>query len=304
MRNTTTLLLVLALVGLTGLASAQSVMPMPAFSNTYTYTFSRGFYMQAPVDFTIVGLQVPDESQNGTQNVVVYKPVALPPYIPGTTGGLQFFKAGEPSNIVIPCRIPFKAGEWVGILGACGNATTLHNSYGSGPFQSNVLGTVTSIYRFGMQANFVANQGNANYWGTPLGSLGRVWVHVSSASVSGSGSGSPGTDLDFTLSAAGDPNLPYQLGSSFGNGPIPIDNRSLELSPDNLLVLSVGGLIPAFFQNYSGILDSSGKASARLAIPNLPVLKGIRIYTAFVTLNPSAPTGVQSISNSFLFTIQ
>ena len=277
---------------------------MPAFSNTYTYHFSRGFYMQAPVDFTIVGLQVPDESQNGTQNVVVYKPSAVPPYIPGTTGGLQFFKAGEPSNIVIPCRIPFKKGEWVGILGACGNATTLHNSYGSGPFQSNVLGTATSIYRFGMQANFVANQGTGNYWGTPSGSVGRVWVHVSQASIIGSGSGSPGTNLDFTLSAPGDPNLPYQVGSSFSNGPIPIDTRALELTPDDLLVLSAGGLVPAIFQGYSGMLDSSGQGSARLAIPNLPVLKGIRIYTAFVTLSPTAPSGVQSIASSFLFTIQ
>lgn len=294
---------ILALLVLAGVASAQTVMPMPPFTSTYTYTFTRGFYFQAPVDFTITGMQVPDESKDGRQNVAIYRHSAAPAYIPGVAGNLVFYKAGEPSNIVIPCSVNFKKGEFVCILGACGDISTLHNSYGSGPFQSNVLGSATTLHRMGMQSNFMINNGAGNIWGTPSGSVGRVHVHVSSASVTGSGSGTPGTAIDFTLKSAADAGLPYQLGSSFGNGPIPIDTRNLELSPDSLLFLSVSGAVPSVFQNYAGLLDAQGMAKAKLDIPNVPVLKGLRIYTAFVTLLSTAPSSVSSISNSFMFTI-
>ncbi|MBN2491244.1 MAG: hypothetical protein JXQ29_10400, partial [Planctomycetes bacterium] len=129
-------------------------------------------------------------------------------------------------------------------------------------------------------------------------------VYVASASLTGSGAGTPGTAIDFVLSAPADGALPYQMGSSLGNGPIPIDTRRLELSLDALLTLSVTGVLPAVFQNYAGVLDAQGAAKAALAIPNQPALKGVRIYTAFVTLLAAAPSGLASISNSFLFTIQ
>ncbi|MBN2491495.1 MAG: right-handed parallel beta-helix repeat-containing protein [Planctomycetes bacterium] len=123
-------------------------------------------------------------------------------------------------------------------------------------------------------------------------------------SIVGSGSGLPGTSIAFALLAAADAGLPYQMGSSFGNGPIPIDTRTIGLSLDSVLVLSIGGTLPGIFQNYAGLLDAQGKATASFNIPNIPTLKGIRIYTAFVTLSPAAPSGVSNISNSFLFTIQ
>jgi hypothetical protein len=136
----------------------------------------------------------------------------------------------------------------------------------------------------------------------------RVWngtiYYMAAATITGSGSGAPGTNVDFALSAAGDAGLCYQVGSSFGNGPIPIDNRKLELSPDDLLVLSVSGALPGIFTSYTGVLDASGAATARLSIPNLPVLKGMRIYTAFVTLKASAPSGIATLSNTFMFTVQ
>jgi hypothetical protein len=120
----------------------------------------------------------------------------------------------------------------------------------------------------------------------------------------GSGSGQPGTSIQFSLFATADASLPYQMGSSFGNGPIPLGTRQIELSLDDLLVVSVKGLLPFIFQNYAGVLDAQGQASARLNIPGIPQLTGLRIYTAFVTVSASAPGGVQSISKSFLFTIQ
>jgi hypothetical protein len=123
-------------------------------------------------------------------------------------------------------------------------------------------------------------------------------------SLVGSGSGQPGTTITFTLLAAADAGLPFQMGSSFGNGPIPLDTRKLELSPDPLLFLSVSGLASAIFQDYAGVLDAKGGGTAKLNIPKIPGLSSIRIYTAFVTVKGSAPSGVSSISGPFLFTIQ
>jgi len=118
------------------------------------------------------------------------------------------------------------------------------------------------------------------------------------------GTPSPGGRIDFDLLSTTDPGLAYQMGSSLGNGPIPIDTRKLELTPDALLVLSVSGFLPAVFANYAGKLDANGQAKAQLHIPPFPVLKGLRIYTAFLTLQASAPSGVANISNTFMFAIQ
>ncbi|MBN2492702.1 MAG: SBBP repeat-containing protein [Planctomycetes bacterium] len=122
--------------------------------------------------------------------------------------------------------------------------------------------------------------------------------------LAGGGAPTPGGQVNLALSSSADGGLVYQLGSSFGSGPIAIDTRRLELSPDALFFLSVLGAAPGVFQNYLGVLDGQGQAAARLAIPGLPSLKGIRVYTAFVTLKATAPSGVANLSNTFLFTIQ
>jgi hypothetical protein len=67
--------------------------------------------------------------------------------------------------------------------------------------------------------------------------------------------------------------------------------------------LSVTGVLPTIFQNYAGILNAQGVATARLAIPNSPFLKGVRMHTAYLTLLPGAPLGVASISGTHMFTI-
>jgi len=302
MRKTTVCIAVLLFAGLAG---AQNMIPLPAFSRTYSSTMTRGFYCQAPVDFTVIGLRVPDETNHGKQNVCLYKNASAPPAFNQTVPLTPVFKKfGEPSANVIPCAVNYKKGEWLIVIGACGDASRLHNSYApNGCFQSNILGKATTLCRCGIQANLITAPTPHPLWSENAFNVCRVEVYVAAAILTGSGSGSPGTSLDFTLKAAADPGLPYQMGSSFGNGPIPIDSRKLELSPDDLLVLSTGGLVPTIFQDYAGLLDSKGEAKAKLNIPNAPVLKGIRIYTAFVTLSASAPSGVSSISNSFMFTV-
>ena len=113
-----------------------------------------------------------------------------------------------------------------------------------------------------------------------------------------SGSTSPGGTVDLNLSSAADAGRTFQVASSLGTGPIPIGSRSLDLSPDNLMVVTVNGYLPTVFVNYSGVLDASGQAKAQILIPNLPVLKGVRIHSAFITLDPAAPFGISNISST------
>ena len=50
------------------------MMPMPAFTRTYTFSYhSRGYWFEAPTDFMITGLRVPDEIGNGHQNIEVVR---------------------------------------------------------------------------------------------------------------------------------------------------------------------------------------------------------------------------------------
>ena len=103
------------------------------------------------------------------------------------------------------------------------------------------------------------------------------------------------------LNASDSPGLPFQLGSSLGTGPIPIDTRQVGLSPDVLLGVSVSGLWPSIFSGYRGLIDNQGQAKASIHIPNIPAIVGARIHTAFVTLDPQAPLGIRSISNTISF---
>jgi len=116
-----------------------------------------------------------------------------------------------------------------------------------------------------------------------------------------SGTGKRGSTVTFALSAAMDAGLPYVVGTSGGVGPIPIDARAIPLSPDGLLMASVGGHFPQVFRDYVGRLDSAGVATARFTIPNHAAVYGVPFNTAFLTLDPSAPSGVSNISNAFLF---
>ena len=119
------------------------------------------------------------------------------------------------------------------------------------------------------------------------------------------GSGNPGIGGTVTLDllAPGDQSLPFQVGSSLGTGPIVLGSRALGLSLDGLLAVSVDNAWPWMFQDYRGVIDGNARARAALHIPNLPALIGTRVHTAFVTLNPQAPFGIQSISNTETITI-
>lgn len=122
-------------------------------------------------------------------------------------------------------------------------------------------------------------------------------------SLTGSGAARPGGTVTLSLFSPADPGLPYQVGTSLGTGPIPIGTRNLNLSLDNLLLVTVRGVLPMVFKNYAGLLDTSGKAAALIVIPNIPALVGVRLHSAFLTLKAGAPQNIASISGNYSFTI-
>jgi hypothetical protein len=149
----------------------------------------------------------------------------------------------------------------------------------------------------------------AGAWNAATGTVGltsglKTRFTVSDARLILSGTGRVGTTVNLDLLAAPDAGKVYQVGTSLGGGPIPIGNRTLGLSPDALLVISVTGVLPNVFQSYTGRLDGSGKAQAKLAIPNFPVLTGVRLYNAFLTVDANAPEGISLISPTALLTVQ
>jgi len=119
-------------------------------------------------------------------------------------------------------------------------------------------------------------------------------------------SGTPriGSTVNLTVTASDDGGLPFQLASSLGTGPIQVDTRQIGLSLDPLLVTTVWNLLPGIFQGYSGTIQNNGHASAAVHVLNDPVLVGVTIHTAFVTLEIMAPSGIKSISNTCSFTIK
>ncbi len=121
--------------------------------------------------------------------------------------------------------------------------------------------------------------------------------------IAASGVPRPGATVTLDLTATDAPGLHYQFGSSLGAGPILVGKLLLGLARDDLLTVSVFGLWPHVFRDYTGTLDAAGKARATIAIPQYTVLIGARIHTAAVTLDPARPSGIRSVSQTNSFTI-
>ena len=138
---------------------------------------------------------------------------------------------------------------------------------------------------------------------TASGGVNETWKW-GSPFILGSGSAGPGTMVALVLDSENDAGLNYLAGSSFGTGPIRLGGgRRIDLSQDDLFFISVSNQTPSLFSGYHGVLDGQGQAKAAINIPNIPALIGLRLHTAFVTLSPSAPSGIRSISNTFSFSV-
>jgi hypothetical protein len=135
------------------------LLPIPPFGSTFnSASLTRGFWFQAPTNFVIAGLRVPDEAGHGLQNVEVVRFAAAPPYWTSMTNNFTSLGRfiGVPSANVIPTSISISQGDYIGILGACGDATIMHNSYATVNSETTeILGHPATIQRMGMQFNLV-----------------------------------------------------------------------------------------------------------------------------------------------------
>ena len=87
----------------------------------------------------------------------------------------------------------------------------------------------------------------------------------------------PSGVFNISIRFASQPNKPYVAAASFSRSPgIPVDNRIIPLTPDNLFGASV--TLPVIFNGFVGILDRGGRGSAYIAIPNVAGIRGVRFF--------------------------
>jgi hypothetical protein len=160
--------------------AAYNEVSIPPYNNTFSSaTLTRGLWLTAPRNFTITGLQVPDEAAHGLQNleVVLFGHGGTPPTYPTTTEDLSslFRVTGVSSSQVVEVSIPVQIGQTIGILGAAGDASMMHNSYGTTTtWASDIFGTPMTVYRLGMQYNLVTTPARSLF--TSSGSVSRVRI--------------------------------------------------------------------------------------------------------------------------------
>ncbi len=292
------------LFALTLVSPVVAQIPLPNFTSTFSSAnATRGFYFQTPVAIVVTGLRVPDETKHGLQNVEVFKMTAPPPAYPATGSGTQvFYKVGQPSNVVIPCSLIFNAGDYIGVLGGCGDTSTMRSSYGAGAYASNVLGNPITLMRFLTQTNIVTTGGNAAYSSEGSASIARVEVFVAGQSSAinygtGFGAGSaPAPTLNTTarpifgqtatlsLTQSHAVNSGALLALAGQRGSLPFLGGTLLVAPPIFATIPVPGTLPV------------GATPINLPIPNDKALISFQFdMQAFVVVLPdlSMTNGVE-----------
>ncbi|MBN2490676.1 MAG: hypothetical protein JXQ29_07495 [Planctomycetes bacterium] len=79
-----------------------------------------------------------------------------------------------------------------------------------------------------------------------------------------------------------------------------IGRRYIPLTPDHVFVATVTNQLPGIFVGFQGVLSASGAGQAKIALPAIPGLVGVKIDACFVTYDAA---GVRTISNPWGFTI-
>ncbi len=205
--------------------------------------------------------------------------------------------------------IPYPSVNYINLIFRDSNNATVFSTIVRVPNQTGTYerASFNGKVKFTSLGNYVLQvfMRHSNLAGMPyFAHVDNIVVGTAGGLLIGGGSPYPGKTVDLTLKSPGDKGFFYILGSSLGTGPIPIGQRNLNLSPDDLLVATVNNYLPAIFANYQNYLDAKGEAQAKIHIPNDNKLIGVRIHTAYVVLDSGAPFGIKSISNTFTFTIQ
>jgi sugar lactone lactonase YvrE len=132
---------------------------------------------------------------------------------------------------------------------------------------------------------------------TPPGSSGPTGLaFLPGVSIGSTGSPRLGVPYPFGVFSPHEPGTVYVTMLALSASP-PItlpDGRVLALAPDVLLVLSLSGI--PWFSNFVGVLDPTGVGLPAMHFPVDPILTGLRIHGAAVTIDPAYPTGIAQVS--------
>ncbi|MEM7305221.1 MAG: M14 family zinc carboxypeptidase [Planctomycetota bacterium] len=95
----------------------------------------------------------------------------------------------------------------------------------------------------------------------------------------------PGTKLTLDIGAPADANQLYFAAAGLsGTSPgIPVGGCNLPLNPDFFALLSAASQPP--FSGFNGVLDGTGQAMASIDLPDDPVIAGLEMDLAFVTVD-------------------
>ncbi|MDC0231331.1 T9SS type A sorting domain-containing protein [Aureispira] len=137
---------------------------------------SRGYFFNAPTDFTITGLRVPTNHSTDNQSVEVVRFSSVPSTYPATSNNfVSLFRAADVVGAsVIPCNIAINSGDIIGIIGSRGNSCI--NSYGLANHSTSIAGIPVILKRCGIQSNIATNPAN-NIWQETNNPIGRIEMY-------------------------------------------------------------------------------------------------------------------------------
>ena len=115
-----------------------------------------------------------------------------------------------------------------------------------------------------------------------------------------------GSTVNYALFSYGQGGLGYIFGLSTGTYPgIPLaDGRTVPINHDVLLQFALSNPGNTIYSPYGNLAGFLANASVPVSIPNHPFLVGQEFWSAFLTLNATAPSGVQSVSCAMKTTVQ
>ena len=165
------------LTALPVLALAQSAIPLPPQSSTYS-TNARGFWFTAPADIVITGLWVPTDASSAPQTLEVVRFQSAPRAYPASTSGFTslFRVVNDASTNVLSVTIPVARGETIGVLGSRGDIS----SEAPNPAPSTIAGRPVRLQRLGMQLP-LSGYAAQNLWTEQAYGIGRVEIHYTAA---------------------------------------------------------------------------------------------------------------------------
>ncbi|MCD4734884.1 MAG: T9SS type A sorting domain-containing protein, partial [Bacteroidales bacterium] len=160
----------------TGGSGPPQMMGIPPQQGTYSGNV-RVYYFNAPIDFTITGLRIPDDQPgNQTIEIIRFNSGPAPEYPTITNDFVQLGRwVNIPGTAQIPCNIAVTSGEWIGILGYRGTT----NSYGSAPYNTSIDGNPVTLTRMGMQYYLTTTAAQDVWQQSASNNIGRIEMYYS-----------------------------------------------------------------------------------------------------------------------------